>query len=366
MSKIIKILISLFTSKEGRSLLVKICIVLLSPLILLALLFMPINEATNTHNEKIVDATFNGIKINMIDNKYKAHVLFIQESFKNIDNKIALMIDELDGDLDSLYLKATYFTLYFTDAISRVISENEFVDFSVDYVEYEEIIEDDLTTEENEYQVIKYIKIHPVSNDIFIQRLFDSSNIDYKYKIHNKKDMILNVYNYVLDNVYDSEQVIGGSAHEHVMTFMEASLNKEYVGGEYGSPFVDGWEDKVTSEFGIRNPIILPNGDVLDSFHAGIDLANNLGADILAINDGKVVAVEYTTVGLGLYVIIDHGAGNLSVYGHNSRNVVHVGQKVIKGEKIAEVGSSGFSTGPHLHLQVYQHEKLINPRDVLN
>lgn len=182
-----------------------------------------------------------------------------------------------------------------------------------------------------------------------------------------EEEKILQVYT-LLGNIIEDESgklETGGSADALVKSLLPESMKKEFVGGSYGSPFADGWKDKVTSEFGRRDPITLPDGTVTSVGHSGMDLGAPHGTQVLAINDGEVVAVKHTSVGLGIYCIIDHGGGNISVYGHNSRILVSVGDKVIKGQAIAEVGKSGYATGNHLHLQLYLSGCLENPRDVL-
>lgn len=104
----------------------------------------------------------------------------------------------------------------------------------------------------------------------------------------------------------------------------------------------------VTSHFGNRY-IFGSTGN-----HGGIDLAASgiYGASIYASRGGKVILVAYEEKGYGNYVIIDHGDGYVTVYGHCSKVLVSQGQTVSKGQVIAKVGSTGRSTGPHLHFEV--------------
>ena len=113
----------------------------------------------------------------------------------------------------------------------------------------------------------------------------------------------------------------------------------------------------ISSEFGSRNN---PFSGVR-TFHAGIDIANRSGVPIHAPADGIVTHVSVQG-GFGLIVRIDHGYGIVTKYGHNSRAIVKPGDRVRRGDKIAEMGSSGRSTGPHLHYQVEVAGKPVNPR----
>lgn len=131
----------------------------------------------------------------------------------------------------------------------------------------------------------------------------------------------------------------------------------------WGSPFPGkNWNSVVKSEYGYRtDPVTKKKG----AFHAGIDIAYPLGTVISAVKAGTVVAVNYYTTGYGYHVIIDHGDGIKTLYGHCSSLLVTNGQKVTKGQAIAKVGSTGKSTGPHLHLTVYKNGATVNPRNYI-
>ena len=95
-------------------------------------------------------------------------------------------------------------------------------------------------------------------------------------------------------------------------------------------------------------------------FHEGMDFSAEKGTDIFATGDGKVVQAGYNG-GYGLSVLIDHGYGYQTRYAHMSKKLVNRGQKVKRGDKIGEVGSTGISTGPHLHYEVHLRGQVQNP-----
>ena len=87
------------------------------------------------------------------------------------------------------------------------------------------------------------------------------------------------------------------------------------------------------------------------TMHRGIDIANSLGSPIYAVMDGTVINAG-PAQGFGNWVVIQHDGGEVSVYGHMSQYNVSVGQRVKAGEQIAQIGSEGQSTGPHLHFEI--------------
>lgn len=95
-------------------------------------------------------------------------------------------------------------------------------------------------------------------------------------------------------------------------------------------------------------------------FHGGIDIGGAWGAPVTATADGTVVYADWKP-GLGRTVIIDHGYGFRTLYGHNSRLAVRTGQKVTRGQLIAYMGTSGRSTGPHVHYEVHLWGQQVNP-----
>ena len=120
-----------------------------------------------------------------------------------------------------------------------------------------------------------------------------------------------------------------------------------------GSPVEDGW---LSSKYGKRNDPFTGKQD----FHKGVDFAGKKGSSVVAVGDG-VVTWSGERTGYGNLVEISHGDGYVTRYGHNQSHLVEVGETVRKGQKIALMGSSGRSTGPHVHFEVLRDGKTVNP-----
>lgn len=124
--------------------------------------------------------------------------------------------------------------------------------------------------------------------------------------------------------------------------------------GEYAWPLpVSG---RITSTFGYRKA---PTAGA-SSYHKGVDIAVNTGTNVLACKEGKVVTAAYSS-SAGNYVAIYHGGGIYSYYMHCSQLKTSVGKHVEKGQVIARSGSTGISTGPHLHFAMYKAGNYVNP-----
>ena len=116
----------------------------------------------------------------------------------------------------------------------------------------------------------------------------------------------------------------------------------------------------ITSSFGRRAD---PFGGGA-AWHKGIDFSARTGDPVLSVADG-VVSYSGVRSGYGNVVEIDHGNGFVTRYAHNSRNVVQVGDLVRVGREIAKAGSTGRSTGAHVHFEVWQNGSVVNPRKFL-
>lgn len=157
---------------------------------------------------------------------------------------------------------------------------------------------------------------------------------------------------------------------EHQLSAEIAQAEKEYTEQkkkeeEVSRPSTGGWVrpcsyTALTSAYGWRvHPI---TGK--DSFHNGVDLANVTGTPIYAAKSGTVTVATYNGV-YGYYVQINHGDGFSSLYGHMTHYIVSQGQSVSAGQVIGYMGSTGWSTGSHLHFTIYYNGGTVNPMNYI-
>jgi murein DD-endopeptidase MepM/ murein hydrolase activator NlpD len=97
-------------------------------------------------------------------------------------------------------------------------------------------------------------------------------------------------------------------------------------------------------------------------FHQALDFAATKGAPVYTIMEGVVEEANYGRLGYGNVVTVDHGNGLKTLYAHLSKIEVKEGQKIDNGAIVGLIGSTGWSTGPHLHFQLWQDGKLVNPK----
>jgi len=148
------------------------------------------------------------------------------------------------------------------------------------------------------------------------------------------------------------------AALEKALKEMEGSSNISYDGGMFKWPAPS--YTRITSPFGWREHPVYGG----QRFHNGVDMAAPGGSPILAAYDGEVAAAAYSS-SMGNYIYLNHGSGLVTIYMHASALYVTKGQKVSKGDKIAAVGTTGTSTGNHLHFGVRLNGSYVDPMTYL-
>ena len=139
-----------------------------------------------------------------------------------------------------------------------------------------------------------------------------------------------------------------------ILFLTAGGVGEDYIGGEFLWP-TPGYYT-ITSQFGMRFHPILK----VYRMHSGMDIGAPMGADVVAANSGIVTASSYLSAA-GNAIIIDHGGGVSTLYGHASELIAKVGDRVEKGDVIMKIGSTGLSTGPHLHFGISINGQYVDP-----
>ncbi len=140
--------------------------------------------------------------------------------------------------------------------------------------------------------------------------------------------------------------------------YVKAREQKRFVSHKpFIQPLSPGDRFWLTSTFGYRSDPFTG----ARKMHAGLDMAGNIGLKVYATGDGLVTTAEYNSSGYGKEIVIDHGYGYTSRYGHLSKILVKRGEKIKRGQLIGRLGDTGRSTGPHLHYEVRYQDKALNP-----
>ena len=200
---------------------------------------------------------------------------------------------------------------------------------------------------------------------------YQQSKMDELYALEDQKSSILGDLSYKEQEVSDKigDLVSYNSQLQAELDSIFEEINKPgngsgssnsgdggYIGDPSQETFLRPGYGVVTDDYGPRiNPVTGVAG-----FHTGVDLGDPEGANVSASKSGEVVYSGWIS-GYGETVIIDHGNGVQTLYGHNSERLVSVGQQVSRGDTIARVGSTGMSTGPHIHWEIRINGQHISP-----
>jgi murein DD-endopeptidase MepM/ murein hydrolase activator NlpD len=135
-----------------------------------------------------------------------------------------------------------------------------------------------------------------------------------------------------------------------------ARMSPSDVNRILGNLFIYPVAGRISSRFGERPDPFTG----VERFHNGVDIVNQPGTPVAAAMAGTVRSVAFNS-NFGRYIILSHGGGFQTMYAHLNRAVVAPGETVRQGQKIAELGSTGYSTGPHLHFSVFKGGEPVDP-----
>ena len=336
-----------FADEDTRKRLGWIVAAICSPLILTLALISSLLSGSAEHNNSAVLLCFNGGSIpDKTPAEYVAYIEDMRRSFTLLDDAIAAVNDMVEGDssLDGIRVKAVFYAIFFGEDTPSRRAHKQFVDCFVTYEERTRTVTDEDGTETEE----SYTVAIPVMDMVEVY-----SNIENTLHLEISAEQKSNA-----DSVYNLVRYgIAGGSDGWI-----PGADVPFIGADgFCSPIGSGWERRVTSEFGNRiDPITGKRKG-----HTGMDLAVPTGTLIRAALPGTVTVSKYNAGGYGYYVCIDHGNGLVTLYGHCSQLLARVGQNVQAGDIIALSGSTGRSTGPHLHFEVRVNGERTNPRAYL-
>ncbi|MBR2704324.1 MAG: M23 family metallopeptidase [Clostridia bacterium] len=190
---------------------------------------------------------------------------------------------------------------------------------------------------------------------------------DNKEENENNTDSNQNKISLLTENKFSNEDEylgIGGELEEQAVDEIEFYNSEEELDEDIkyikdNIKLISPVNGIITSRYGERDP-----SEIVSANHKGIDIGASTGTEIVSVCDGKVISVS-STGDFGKHIKIKHGDA-IFIYAHCSKLFVNEGDEIKIGQKIAEVGSTGRATGPHLHFEIRRGERAIDPELIIN
>jgi len=235
-------------------------------------------------------------------------------------------------DFISRYYIIEEIAVHDAELLETVEREKELIELANEELKEQQKKLKEIKTEEQK-------KVISLENAKLVQSSYQSSLTEEEQEIQAKIDEFTEELNRV---------------EAEILFISSGNISENYTGGLFAWP-APGYYT-ITSEYGMRlHPIL----KVYRS-HSGLDIGAPMGADIIAANDGVVIKSTYMS-SYGNVVMIDHGGGVITVYAHGSELVAKLGNTVKRGDVVLKCGSTGWSTGPHLHFEIRINGKTIDP-----
>jgi murein DD-endopeptidase MepM/ murein hydrolase activator NlpD len=351
---------ALLSNEKTRKGIGWIIALILSPVIVVIAVLAALFSGTAQHNANAAQLCFyGGFMPSSTPLEYRENISSIQSSFTMLDDAIA-GINEMaeDGQVDAIRVKSIYFSLYFGSGASA--DSQVFADCFARYEEREREVETETVDADGNTVTGTTIETYTVAVPLTsLSEIYSNLGAALGRIITiDERNNAAEIYRHV---VYGDNAPTYGFAFDDWLSGLPLS-SAPFVGADsFCSPLGESWRNLVTSEFGYRR----------DPFtgerrgHTGIDFGAPKGTPIRAALTGTVCLVRFSTTGYGYHVMIDHGGGFATLYAHCSKILVYEGQEVNAGDIIAQVGSTGRSTGNHLHFEVMINGAKQNPRSYL-
>lgn len=336
---------TLLTNEKARKGIGWIIAAIFSPVILVVALLLALGSGASSHNSSVAQLCFQDGEIpDGVPAEYRVCIETMRTSFAELDAAIAEIQANMEdgGSLDPIRVKAVFFALYFGGATPDTV---QFAGcFAVEESRTRTVIETDDGGNETEVEQTYTVYVPITDMETVYANIAASLGVVITEEQKSNADSVYSLIRY------------GYPAAAGAAAFAGADV--PYTGEDgFCSPVGVNWRDVVTSEFGSRADPITGRW----ASHSGIDLAVPSGTPIRAALDGVVTLSKYYG-DYGYCVMIDHGGGLTTLYGHNSRLLAAVDQTVQAGDVVSLSGSTGRSTGPHLHFEVRVNGERTDPR----
>ncbi|MBE5883570.1 MAG: peptidase M23 [Lachnospiraceae bacterium] len=325
-----------------------------------------------------------------LDNNLSAieqNIIELKAQIANKETEIALTETELEAAQDkeekqkdflfkSIKLSYEKDDSYMVDMLLRAenfgdfLNRADFIDTIVtyeqqmweEYITNRELIELCKQELELEKQILDQAKVNVETEQANLESLIEQKNQDivaYESDISNKEQAIKEYEEAIKEQDAEIEALEAAIAEEKKQLLASNGNVITYDGGQFKFPLAS--YTRISDDYGMRMHPTLH----VEQFHNGVDFAAPKGTAIYAAYDGKVVAATYSAT-MGNYVMIDHGDNLYTIYMHASALYVSKGDIVVRGETIAAVGTTGRSTGNHLHFGVRKDGSYVSPWNYLS
>ncbi|MCR4939632.1 MAG: M23 family metallopeptidase [Treponemataceae bacterium] len=284
-----------------------------------------------------------------------------------------------DLSAESYIVDSAMKQLFVEDGYSEVSDDGTIADVTVslpfsravEYSEYVVASGDNITNISRKYGLSNISTLISVNNIENVRKLWvgqklkipSMDGIAYKVGSGDTLASLSAKYGISVEDILDVNELTSDILYPGSVLFipggkLDSESLKKSLGELWIKPLACSY--RVTSQFGYRADPFTG----VRSYHTGIDLAVSAGTPIRACMGGTVSTAGWSNI-YGNYVIISHSNGYQTLYAHMTKYTVTKGEKVNQGQNIGYVGSTGYSTGPHLHFSVYKNSQLVSPSTIL-
>lgn len=332
-----------------------------------------ISESNEQIEEIQIELTENLEQLNNLNEKictYENEINLLEEELEGIQSELEIIAQKLtiveeNYNLQQLAFQSRMVAIYeagdivYLDVLLNSKSISEFISnyFLIgEIAKYDNTLLENIQNQKKQIESIKVLLEEKQEDIEVVKKDKEKATI----ALENSK-IIKNSY---ISKLTEEEKIIQDKIEQaqeelnniesQILALTTGNIGEDYVGGEFAWP-APGYTT-ITSPFGMRIHPVLK----IYRLHTGTDIATPTGAPIVAANDGVVIKSMYTT-GYGNLIMIDHGGGVSTVYAHGSEIIAQTGQTVKRGDIIMKAGSTGWSTGPHLHFEIRINGEYIDP-----